>query len=187
MTSTYGQCLLIDVMVQSSGWQQPEFCGVLGGRMGTVASHLLHFLFVVTNAFVAGVIGGSLPNAKQHQSPHFIKAQSIEIDSRSKNDSAVEPMNIVSLSCNVTDGFLSLAAWVRNSCAMYFPVSFFEHCFISNFTEECPFFRLNVLTIESLATCGFVTELGRWVESTHVSARVVVLVYGQQSSVTLLR
>ncbi len=140
--------------------------------------------FAGVNPSYAGVIGGSLPGAKQHSvSPHFVNAQSSTVDSGPKVDGSVDSSNVVALSCSLTDGFLSLAAWVRSSCVMYHP-SFILH--LQRFQKSCILMQLKVKCV-CFQVINVSPKRGRWVESTHVTARAVVLVYGQQSSVTLLR
>jgi hypothetical protein len=112
------ECFIFSL--QSSGWQQPEFFGVLAGRTGASLPLSLHLPFICVIPSYAGVIGGLLPSAKlQPHSPHFIKAQCSAKDMGSNVDGAVDSSHVVALSCSVTDGFLSLAAWVHSTCVMY--------------------------------------------------------------------
>ncbi len=108
------------ISLQASGWQQPEFFGVLAGRTGANPPLALHLLFIRIIPSFVGVIGGVLPSAKvQSHSPHFIKAQCSTKDMGSNVDGAADSPHVVALSCSVTDGFLSLAAWVHSTCVMY--------------------------------------------------------------------
>jgi hypothetical protein len=119
------------------------------GRSHRCGSSVLttYALFAGVNPSCAGVIGGSLPGAKQHSvSPHFVNAQSSTVDSGPKVDSAVDSSNVVALSCSLTDGFLSLAAWVRSSCVMYHP-PFILH--LQRFQKVCILMQLKVRLLSS--------------------------------------